>query len=188
MGLLLGDNIFYGNNLTEILKEVYTLKDGAVIFGYSVKDPQRYGVIEFDKDYNVISIDEKPMIPKSNWVVTGLYFYDNKVVDIAKKLKPSGRDELEITDVNNAYLEMKKLKVVNLKRGYAWLDMGTFDSFIDASIFVKTIEERQGQKIGSIEEVAYRMGYIDARQLKRIADSMNTSYGEYLKKVCEDEE
>ena len=188
VGLLLGDNIFYGNNLTEILKEVYTLKDGAVIFGYSVKDPQRYGVIEFDKDYNVISIDEKPMIPKSNWVVTGLYFYDNKVVDIAKKLKPSGRDELEITDVNNAYLEMKKLKVVNLKRGYAWLDMGTFDSFIDASIFVKTIEERQGQKIGSIEEVAYRMGYIDARQLKRIADSMNTSYGEYLKKVCEDEE
>lgn len=188
VGLLLGDNIFYGNNLTEILKEVYTLKDGAVIFGYSVKDPQRYGVIEFDKDYNVISIDEKPMIPKSNWVVTGLYFYDNKVVDIAKKLKPSGRDELEITDVNNTYLEMKKLKVVNLKRGYAWLDMGTFDSFIDASIFVKTIEERQGQKIGSIEEVAYRMGYIDARQLKRIADSMNTSYGEYLKKVCEDEE
>ncbi len=188
VALLLGDNIFYGHNLTEILVGAFTLKDGAIILGYSVKDPQRYGVIEFDKDYNVISIEEKPKNPKSNWVVTGLYFYDNKVVNIAKKLKPSGRNELEITDINNTYLRLKKLKIINLKRGYAWLDMGTFDSLIEASTFVKTIEERQGQKIGSIEEVAYRKGYIDVVQLKILADSMNTSYGEYLKKVCEVEE
>jgi glucose-1-phosphate thymidylyltransferase len=188
VGLLLGDNIFYGNNLTEVLKSASRLKGGAVIFGYPVKDPQRYGVIEFDKKGKVISIEEKPKKPKSSWVVTGMYFYDNKVVDIAKSLKPSRRNELEITDVNNAYLKLGKLKVVNLGRGYAWLDMGTFDSFIEASVFVKTIEERQGQKIGSIEEVAYRMGYIDCKKLAKIADSMDTSYGGYLKKICDEDE
>jgi len=188
VGLILGDNIFYGDKLTDILKGASSLEEGAVIFGCSVKDSRRYGVIDFDKDYNVVSIQEKPKNTKSSWVVTGLYFYDNKVVDIAKNLKPSKRNELEITDVNNVYLKLNKLKVINLKRGYAWLDMGTFDSLIEASVFVKTIEERQGQKIGSIEEVAYRMGYINVAQLKILADSMNTSYGEYLKKVCEDEE
>ncbi|MFH1622507.1 MAG: glucose-1-phosphate thymidylyltransferase RfbA [Candidatus Omnitrophota bacterium] len=187
VSLILGDNIFYGDNLTEILKDAANLRDGSIIFGYAVKEPQQYGVIEFDKDYNVVSIEEKPKNPKSNWVVTGLYFYDNKVLDIVKNLKPSQRGELEITDINNEYLKSKNLRVINLKRGYAWLDMGTFDSLIEASIFVKTIEERQGQKIGSIEEVAYRMGYINAKQLKKMANSMNTSYGEYLKKVCEDE-
>lgn len=187
VALILGDNIFHGDRLTDILKEASKLKEGAIIFGCSVKNPQRYGVIDFDRSNNVISIQEKPEKPKSSWAVTGLYFYDNQVVDIAKKLKPSNRGELEITDLNNAYLKLNKLKVVNFKRGYAWLDMGTFDSLIDASVFVKTIEERQGQKIGCIEEVAYRMGYIDVMQLKKIADSMNTSYGDYLRKVCEDE-
>ena len=187
VALILGDNIFYGDRLTDILKEAASLKEGAVIFGCSVKNPERYGVIEFDKDNKVVSIREKPKDPKSNWAVTGLYFYDNKVVDITKSLKPSPRNELEITDVNNAYLKLKKIRVVNLKRGYAWLDMGTFDSLIEASVFVKTVEERQGQKIGSVEEVAYRMGYIDIAQLEKIADSLNTSYGEYLKKICEDE-
>ncbi|MFC1708943.1 glucose-1-phosphate thymidylyltransferase RfbA [Candidatus Omnitrophota bacterium] len=187
VALILGDNIFYGDRLSDILKEASSLREGAVILGYSVKNPQRYGVIDFDKDNNVISIQEKPKDPKSNWAVTGLYFYDNKVVDIVKNLKPSGRKELEITGVNNAYLKSNKLKVINLRRGYAWLDMGTFDSLIEASVFVKTIEERQGQKIGSIEEVAYRKGYIDNAQLKKMADSMNASYGEYLKRVCEDE-
>lgn len=187
VALILGDNIFYGDRLTDILKEASNLKDGAVIFACSVKNPEWYGVVVFDKGHNVISIQEKPKNPKSNWAVTGLYFYDNKVVDIAKNLKPSMRNELEITDVNNIYLKLNKLKVINLKRGYAWLDMGTFDSLIEASVFVRTIEERQGQKIGSIEEVAYRMGYIDVAQLKKLADSMNASYGEYLKRICEDE-
>lgn len=187
VALILGDNIFHGDRLSDILKEASSLKEGAIIFGCSVKNPQRYGVIDFDKDNNIIAIQEKPNNPKSNWAVTGLYFYDNTIVDMAKNLDPSGRGELEITDINNAYLKLNKLKVVNFKRGYAWLDMGTFDSLIEASVFVKTIEERQGQKIGCIEEVAYRMGFIDIAQLENIASSMNTSYGEYLKRICEDE-
>ncbi|MFH1457936.1 MAG: glucose-1-phosphate thymidylyltransferase RfbA, partial [Candidatus Omnitrophota bacterium] len=160
VALVLGDNIFYGHNLTEILKDASSLKKGAITLGYYVKNPQRYGVIQFDERLKVISIQEKPKNPKSNWVVTGFYFYDNSVVNIAKKLKPSARGELEITDINNAYLKRGELKVKLLSRGFAWLDTGTFDSLIDASIFIKTIEERQGLKIGCIEEVAYRMGFI----------------------------
>lgn len=185
--LILGDNIFYGHNLTELLHKASSLKDGGVIFVYYLGDPQRYGVIEFDDKYNVISIEEKPKKPKSNWVITGLYFYDNDVIEIAKSLKPSKRGELEITDVNNEYLKNNSLKVELLGRGYAWLDTGTFDSLIDASIFIKTIEERQGLKIGCIEEVAYRMGYINKKQLVMLAEGINTSYGEYLKKILEDE-
>jgi len=185
--LILGDNIFYGHDLTNILKEASLLKEGAFAFGYYVKNPQRYGVIEFDKNHNVLSIEEKPKKPKSNWVVTGLYFYDNHVVKYAKKLKPSKRGELEITDINNEYLKRNKLKVKLLSRGYAWLDTGTCDALIDASIFIKTIEERQGLKIGCIEEIAYRMGYINKKQLEKLASGINTAYGEYLKNILEDE-
>jgi len=185
--LILGDNIFYGGNLVELLKEASSLKEGAVVFGYYVKDPRRYGVIEFDDECNVISIEEKPEKPKSNYAVCGLYFYDNNVTKIAKNLKPSKRGELEITDVNNEYLKRGKLKVKLLGRGYAWLDTGTCDSLIDASIFIKTVEERQGLKIGCIEEVAYRMKYIGSRQLRKIADSINTNYGEYLREILKDE-
>jgi len=185
--LILGDNIFYGQGLSELLQEAAGQKQGAVVFGYYVKDPQRYGAIEFDKNCNVVSIIEKPKKPKSNYVVTGLYFYDNDVVGIAKNLKPSRRGELEITDVNNEYLKIKKLKVKLPGRGYAWLDMGTYDSLIEASIFIKTIEERQGLKIGCIEEVAYRMGYINSSQLEKLADSIPTSYGDYLKRILKDE-
>ena len=186
--LILGDNIFYGDNLVELLKEASALKEGAVTFGYYIKDPKRYGVIEFDDKCNVISIEEKPKKSKSNYAICGLYFYDNDVSKIAKTLKPSKRGELEITDVNNEYLKRGKLRVQLLGRGYAWLDTGTYDSLIDASIFIKTVEERQGLKIGCIEEVAYRMKYIDARQLRKIADSINTNYGEYLQRILKDEE
>jgi len=182
VSLILGDNIFFGEGLFDLLKEAKEC-DGATIFGYYVKEPQRYGVIEFDKEKNIISIEEKPKKPKSNWVVTGLYFYDNEVVKFAKTLKPSWRNELEITDINNIYLKKKKLKLILLGRGYAWLDVGTYDSLIDASSFIKTIEERQGLKIGCIEEVAYRMGYIDKKQLKKLAKGYNTNYGEYLLKI-----
>jgi glucose-1-phosphate thymidylyltransferase len=151
-----------------------------------VDDPIRYGVIDFDKNCHVVSIIEKPKKPKSNYVVTGLYFYDNAVIKIAKNLKPSSRGELEITDINNEYLKKKRLKVKLLGRGYAWLDMGTHDSLIEASIFIKTIEERQGLKVGCIEEIAYRMGYINARQLEKLAHSIPTSYGEYLKQILKD--
>lgn len=186
VSLILGDNIFYGNDMVEFLTEASGLKNGAVIFGYYVKDPKRYGVIEFDARCRVISIEEKPRKPKSNFVVCGLYFYDNGVVKIAKGLKPSRRGELEITDVNKAYLRKGKLKVKLLGRGYAWLDTGTQEALIDASIFIKTVEERQGLKIGCIEEVAYRMNYIDKRQLQRLARSIKTEYGEYLKRVCDE--
>ncbi len=185
--LILGDNIFYGGNLVELLKEASSLEEGAVTFGYYIKDPRRYGVIEFDDECNVVSIEEKPKKPKSNYAICGLYFYDNSVTKIAKNLKSSKRGELEITDVNNEYLKRGKLKVKLLGRGYAWLDTGTYDSLIDASIFIKTVEERQGLKIGCIEEVAYRMKYIDARQLRKIAGSINTSYGEYLLRILKDE-
>lgn len=184
--LILGDNILYGHNLTELLHESSALREQAVIFGYYVKDPQRYGVIEFDKDFRVISIEEKPKKPKSNWAATGLYFYDNDVVGITKQLKPSARGELEITDVNNEYLKRGKLKVKLLGRGYAWLDTGTYDSLIEASMFIKTLEERQGLKIGCIEEVAYRMGFIHKEQLQKLADEIPTGYGEYLRSLLED--
>ena len=184
--LILGDNIFYGHNLLQLLKEVVNQEDGATVFGYYVKDPERYGVIEFDKDNNIISIEEKPEKPKSNWVATGIYFYDNDVVKIAKNLMPSGRGELEITDINKEYLRRGKLKVKLLGRGYAWLDTGTYESLISASIFIKTIEERQGLRVGCIEEIAYRMGYIDKMQLKELAAGIDTSYGEYLRKIAEE--
>jgi glucose-1-phosphate thymidylyltransferase len=183
--LILGDNIFYGHNLTELLQEAASLNEGALIFGYYVKDPKRYGVIEVDDDCNVISLEEKPKKPKSNWVICGLYFYDNDVIQIAKKLKPSHRGELEITDINKEYLKRGRLKVKLLGRGYAWLDTGTYDSLIDASIFIKTIEERQGLKVGCIEEVAYRKGYIDRKQFRKLAARITTSYGEYLKGVLQ---
>ncbi|MFA4854533.1 MAG: glucose-1-phosphate thymidylyltransferase RfbA [Candidatus Omnitrophota bacterium] len=184
--LILGDNIFYGYNLRELLRASAKLKKGAVIFGYYVKDPQRYGVLEFDKKCRVVSIAEKPKRPKSNWVVSGLYFYDNDVVKIAKKIKPSKRGELEITAVNNEYIKKGRLKAEFLGRGHAWLDTGTYESLIDASIFIKTIEERQGLKIGCIEEVAYRMGYISKKQLAGIASLMPNSYGEYLRSLLKD--
>jgi glucose-1-phosphate thymidylyltransferase len=185
--LILGDNIFYGYNLSELLQRSSKIKSGATIFGYYVKDPKRYGVLDFDKKCKVISITEKPDKPKSNWVVSGLYFYDNKVVDIAKRLKPSGRGELEITAVNNEYIKAGKLKVEFLSRGHAWLDTGTYESLINASIFIKTIEDRQGLKIGCIEEVAYHMGYINKKQLLGLAEKIPTSYGEYLRDLLKNE-
>ncbi len=184
--LILGDNIFYGQNFTELLQRAAKLKKGAVIFGYYVKDPQRYGVLEFNKKCKVVSIEEKPKKPKSNWAVSGLYFYDNNVVKIAKKIRPSARGELEITAVNNEYIKTGKLKVQLLGRGHAWLDTGTSESLIDASIFIKTIEDRQGLKIGCIEEVAYRKGYIDKKQLIKLAKGMPNGYGEYLESLLND--
>ncbi|MFA7294996.1 MAG: glucose-1-phosphate thymidylyltransferase RfbA [Candidatus Omnitrophota bacterium] len=185
--LILGDNIFYGYNLSELLHKSAGIKDGAVIFGYYVKDPKRYGVLGLDRKRRVISIEEKPKKPKSNWVVSGIYFYDNKAVAIAKSIKPSARGELEITSVNNAYIKKGKLKVEFLSRGHAWLDTGTYESLIDASVFIKTIEDRQGLKIGCIEEVAYRMGYINKTQLLKLASLIPTSYGQYLKDLFKDE-
>jgi glucose-1-phosphate thymidylyltransferase len=157
-----------------------------LVFGYYVKEPQRYGVIEFDDNNKVISIQEKSKTPKSNWVVTGIYFYDNRVIRMAKALKPSKRGELEITDINNQYLRQGKLKVMLLDRGYAWLDTGTCESLIDASLFIKTIEDRQGLKIGCIEEVAYRMKYINKRQLEKLAKKIGTGYGEYLLRIADE--
>ena len=185
--LILGDNIFYGYNLGELLQEAAKIKEGALVFGYYVKDPARYGVIEFNKDCKVSAIREKPKNPQTNWVVSGLYFYDNKVVDIAKKIKPSSRGELEITAVNNEYIKKGRLEVKFLGRGYAWLDTGTYESLIDASTFIKTIEERQGLKIGCIEEVSYRMGYIDKKRLLKLAAQIPTSYGDYLKDLLKNE-
>lgn len=179
--LILGDNIFYGHNLTTTLQKASKMKNGAIIFGYYVKDPERYGVIEFNEQNKVLSIEEKPKKPKSNYAVVGLYFYDNEVVNIAKNIKPSHRNELEITDVNKQYLKKNKLKVELLGRGYAWLDTGTHRSMLDASNYVKTIEERQGLKIACIEEIAYRMGYIDKMQLEKLAHALKkSSYGRYL--------
>jgi len=167
--LVLGDNIFYGNNLTEKLQTAVSSKKGATIFGYWVKDPERYGIISFDENGTAVEIEEKPDHPKSNWAVTGLYFYDNRVLDIAADLKPSPRGELEITDVNSAYLQMGALHVEKLGRGFAWLDTGTHESLLDASGYVETIEKRQGLKIACVEEIAYRMGYIDDGQVREIA-------------------
>src|SRR3989338_888465 len=175
VGLILGDNIFFGHDFYDLLQQAVNQHE-ATVFAYYVHDAQRYGVVEFDKNNNVISIEEKPKQPKSKYAVTGLYFYDSDVVNIAKSIQPSARGELEITDVNNAYLKRNKLKVITLSRGYAWLDTGTHDSLLDASAFVKTIEDRQGLKIGCIEEVAYRMGFIDKTQLLKIAGILNSNY------------
>jgi len=186
--LVLGDNIFFGHNLPGMLKRACQRKEGATIFGYYVKDPERYGVVEFDGSGKVLSIEEKPKEPKSNYAVVGLYFYDNKVIEISKRIKPSWRGELEITDVNKVYLERGKLNVELMGRGYAWLDTGTHESLADATQFVKTIEERQGLKIACIEEIAYRMGFIDSEQLRRLAEPLRKSgYGEYLLKILKQE-
>ena len=179
--LILGDNIFFGHGFSDSLKEASKLKDGALVFGYSVKDPQRFGVVEFDKDFNVLSIEEKPNKPKSNFAVTGLYFYDNSVVEIAKNVKPSHRGELEITSVNQEYLKRGKLKVELLGRGFAWLDTGTHDSLIEAGQFVQTIEHRQGYKIACLEEIAFKKGWIDKEKVLEIAKPLSKNgYGEYL--------
>jgi len=183
--LVLGDNIFYGAGLQELLQENND-PDGGVVFAYHVNDPERYGVVEFDKNMKAISIEEKPKQPKSNYAVPGLYLYDNSVVEVAKNIKPSARGEYEITDVNRYYLEQGKLKVGILSRGTAWLDTGTFSSLLQASQFVQVIEERQGLKIGCIEEIAYRMGFIGKAQLHKIAEPLlKSGYGEYLMHLYE---
>jgi len=182
--LILGDNIFYGHGLPEKLRETVSRKKGATVFGYWVKDPERYGVVSFDDHGTAIDIEEKPVRPISNWAVTGLYFYDNRVVDVALELKPSPRGELEITDVNRIYLEGGTLTVEKLGRGFAWLDTGTHESLLEASLFIETIEKRQGLKVACIEEIAYRMGYIDAQQLRKLAQPMkNNEYGKYLLQI-----
>jgi len=179
--LILGDNIFFGHGLTDLLAEARARTRGATVFAYHVQDPERYGVVAFDRDKKAVSIEEKPKSPRSNWAVTGLYFYDEAVVDIAADLKPSARGELEITDVNSAYLERGALHVEKMGRGYAWLDTGTPDSLIEASEFVRTFEKRQGLKICCPEEIAYLMGFIDAAALERLGIALGrSSYGQYL--------
>lgn len=183
VALVLGDNIFYGSGMGTLLRNKVN-PDGAVVFAYQVHDPERYGVVEFDKNFRVLSIEEKPVQPKSNYAVPGLYFYDNDVVAISKAIKPSPRGELEITDVNKVYLENGKLEVGVLDRGTAWLDTGTFDSLIEAGEFIEVIEKRQGLKIGCIEEIAYRNGWIDDAQMEKLATLyMKSGYGMYLKKL-----
>ena len=183
VALILGDNIFYGSGLAKLLQSC-SEPEGGIVFAYHVQDPERYGVVEFDSEMRAISIEEKPAQPKSNYAVPGLYFYDNEVVAISKALKPSPRGELEITDVNNVYLKKGKLKVAPMSRGTAWLDTGTFDSLIQAANFVQVIEQRQGLKIGCIEEIAYRMGFIDQQQLLALAKPLEKSgYGQYLKNL-----
>ncbi len=182
--LILGDNVFYGQGLTDTLHRAVSRKKGATIFGYQVKDPQRFGVVEFDKNYNAILIEEKPKNPKSNFAVTGLYFYDNDVVKITKNIKPSHRGELEITSVNKEYLKIGKLKVELLGRGFAWLDTGTYDSLLDAGRFVQTIQHRQGLMIACPEEIAYNNGWINKEQVLKIAKLLNkNSYGQYLEEL-----
>ena len=179
--LILGDNIFYGNDIEDTLKAEVDQKEGASVFAYYVTDPERYGVVTLDENNNAIDLEEKPAKPKSHYAVTGLYMYDNEVVDIAKNIKPSARGELEITDVNKVYLDRKKLKVALFDRGTAWLDTGTIQSLLDAANFIRVLEERQGLKIGCPEEIAYRQGFIDATQLENLAQNLSKSgYGEYL--------
>jgi glucose-1-phosphate thymidylyltransferase len=185
--LILGDNFLYGQGLSEMMNTAGQLTDGGMVFAYYVRDPERYGVVEFDEQFSAISIEEKPAKPKSNYAVTGIYFYDQDVVDIAKNLKPSGRGELEITDVNKEYLRRGKLRVQIFGRGFAWLDTGTHESLLEASDFVQTIEHRQGLKVGCIEEIAFRKGYIDAGKLLEIADfSKDNPYCQYLRQLAED--
>ena len=182
--LILGDNIFHGHGLSETLQQAARQPSGATVFGYYVQDPERYGVVEFNKQGQAISIEEKPLQPKSNYAVTGLYFYDNSVVEIAKQITPSARGELEITDVNNVYLQRQQLRVERMGRGTAWLDTGTHDSLLDASIFIRVLEKRQGQKVASPEETAFRMGFIDGAQLEKLAQPLlKSGYGAYLMRV-----
>ncbi len=186
--LILGDNIYYGQRFSPILKNAAARKEGATVFGYQVKDPERFGVVAFDENKKAVSIEEKPSKPKSNFAVTGLYFYDNDVIEIAKNIKPSQRGELEITSVNEEYLKRGKLHVERLGRGFAWLDTGTHDSLMEASLFVQTVEHRQGYKIACIEEIAYRNGWISKSQLINLAKPLKkTNYGQYLLEIAEEE-
>jgi glucose-1-phosphate thymidylyltransferase, short form len=178
--LILGDNIFYGHDLSKLLNIPGHYSSGASIFAYAVQDPQRYGVVEFNDKGQAISLEEKPEKPKSRYAVTGLYFYDNQVVDIAKSLKPSKRGELEITDLNNVYLEREQLSVITMGRGIAWLDTGTHDSLLDAASFIETLEKRQGLKVSCPEEIAYRKGYISRQELVKLGEALNNNYGKYL--------
>lgn len=188
VSLILGDNIFHGHGLPEILKRAAGLKEGGLIFGYLVRDPERYGVVEFDKEMNVVGIEEKPSRPKSKYAIPGLYFYDNEVIDVAKNLKPSARGELEITDINLKYFQQKKLKVELLGRGFSWLDTGTLTSLQEASNYVQAVQDRQGLKIACLEEIAYRLGYIDENQLKELASGLSTNdYGQYLMSILQEE-
>lgn len=185
--LVLGDNIFFGHGFAQIVQRCSNLAEGGTIFGYLVKDPQRYGVVEFDKDQKVIGIEEKPAKPKSRYAVPGLYFFDNNVVSVAESIKPSPRGELEITDVNNYYLQQGTLNVELLGRGFCWLDTGTHESLQQASSYVQAVQERQGLKIACIEEIAYRLGYIDREQVQRLASSMlKNQYGQYLMDLIRD--
>jgi glucose-1-phosphate thymidylyltransferase len=186
--LVLGDNLFFGHGLTDQLRQAVAREKGATVFAYQVRDPERYGVVEFDETGSALSLEEKPRAPRSNWAVTGLYFFDNRVVDIAADLKPSQRGELEITDVNRQYLEWGELHVERLGRGYAWLDTGTHDSLVDATEFVRTIQNRQGVGIASVEEVAFRMGFIDADTLRALAEPLlKNGYGAHLMRVAAEE-
>ncbi|EAG8525901.1 glucose-1-phosphate thymidylyltransferase [Listeria monocytogenes] len=184
VSLILGDNIYYGQGLSKMLQRASAKKAGATVFGYHVNDPERFGVVEFDESMKAISIEEKPTEPKSNYAVTGLYFYDNRVVEIAKSIKPSERGELEITDVNKRYLELGELDVELMGRGFAWLDTGTHESLLEASTFIETIERRQNLKIVCLEEIAYRMGYIDEAAVEKLAEPLKkNAYGQYLMKL-----
>jgi glucose-1-phosphate thymidylyltransferase len=187
VALVLGDNIFYGNELSDLLQRAAKRKQGATVFAYPVKDPERYGVVEFDGRGKAVSIEEKPKKPKSRYALVGLYFYDNRVVSIAQKLKPSARGEMEITDVNRAYMQGNELEVMPMSRGFAWLDTGTHETLLEASAFIETIERRQGLKIACPEEIAFRMGFIDAARLEALAKPLAKSgYGEYLRRVLSD--